>query len=323
MAYQRADVAKYQPIAREFGLGRPLEVRPLADGHPSVVKLTTELGQFVVKPGYSPAQAELYERVALILNQAGIRQASPRRSAAGSLLSESGHAVQAFLPGRTFRRPSRAQTAATMRHTGAYHAALQQLPIPAALLAEETVWTRVASPAYLLQTLPGLLHRASLPVGGQDAVATALGHVETFLPQIRQLPRQLVHGDIGPDNVLMNADEVIAIVDFTPFGEPVLFGIATAVYWYHVYGHRTLEVTAIRASVAAASEHRRWTSTEVAAWPAMLLREALRRLATPIALAAETGAPMTAGVEVRWQAVYSIVRSWSDLQSLAAGDQPC
>jgi hypothetical protein len=77
-----AQVPDYERIAREFGLGRPLEVRPLADGHPSVVKLTTELGQFVVKPAYGAAQAQLYEHVALTLNRAGIRQARLSRTAA-------------------------------------------------------------------------------------------------------------------------------------------------------------------------------------------------------------------------------------------------
>lgn len=114
----------------------------------------------------------------------------------------------------------------------------------------------------------------------------------------------------------MGGDDVIAIVDFTPFAEPALFAIATAVYWYHVHGHRTADLAAIRASVAAAGEHRRWTGTETAAWPAMLIREALRRLATPVALAEETGAPLPAAVAARCRAVHSIVQSWPGPQLL-------
>ena len=48
----------------------------------------------------------------------------------------------------------------------------------------------------------------AIPTG---MVTAALGQVELALPQMRQLPRQLVHGDIGPDNVLMHGSEVIAI----------------------------------------------------------------------------------------------------------------
>jgi Ser/Thr protein kinase RdoA (MazF antagonist) len=74
----------------------------------------------------------------------------------------------------------------------------------------------------------------------------------------------------------MNGTHVVAIVDFTPFSKPVLFAIATAVYWYHLYGRPRLDLAAVRATVAAASERREWTGTETAAWPAMVALEALR-----------------------------------------------
>jgi Ser/Thr protein kinase RdoA (MazF antagonist) len=104
-------------------------------------------------------------------------------------------------------------------------------------------------------------------------VAAALRQVELALPQMRRLPSQLMHGDIGPDNVLMDGDDVIAIVDFTPLCQPVLFAVATAVYWYHIYGRRRLDLGGIRASLAAAA-HRPWTAAEREVWPAMLAREA-------------------------------------------------
>jgi hypothetical protein len=119
--------------------------------------------------------------------------------------------------------------------------------------------------------------------------------------------------DIGPDNVLMNGSEVIAIADFTPLHQPVLFAVATAVYWYHIHGHRQLDLGGIRASLTAAA-HRPWTATEREVWPAMLAREALRRLATPMAVAALTRARPPARTGERYQAVLSIMDSWRQLQ---------
>ena len=230
-------------IAEEFGLGPPLDVTPLAGGHPDVTRLTTARGTFVVKPAYDTAKAELYELAARALSAAGIRQAQPLRTTAGSLASESGHTAQEFLPGRICLQPTKAQTAATMRHLGAYHAALEQVPVPADLHAARTVWDRVASAEYLATALPGLLRSHGPPgsPGQHDMILAALGQVELALPQMRQLPRQLVHGDIAPDNVLMHGGDVVAIIDFTPFFQPVLFAVATAVYWYHVHGQRRLD----------------------------------------------------------------------------------
>lgn len=304
----------YQRIAAEFGLGQLLEVTPLAGGRAGVVRLATAAGEFVVKPAGSAARAALYEHAARILNQAGVRQARPRRTTAGSLIGESGHGVQEFLPGRISLHPTPGQTTAAMRHVGVYHAALANVPVPPTLAAEDTVFTRVVSPGYLIETLPRLLHGTGLPDDAGETVARALGLAEAFLPRMSQLPAQLVHGDIGPDNVLMDGDEVVAVVDFTPFAEPVLFAAATALYWYHVYGRATLDAHATRASFAAAGQHCGWTRSEAALWPVMLLREALRRLATPLVLAGEPGGPVPAAVITRYQAVRSILRSWPSLQ---------
>lgn len=304
----------YQRIAAEFGLERLLAVTPLAGGRAGVVRLATAAGEFVVKPADSPTRAELYERTAQALNQAGVRQARPKRTTAGSLIGESGHSVQEFLPGRIHLQPTPAQIAAVMRHAGVYHAALAHIQVPAALAAENTLFTCVVSPAYLIETLPGLLRRSGLPNDADHIVARALGLVETFGPQMSQLPAQLVHGDIGPDNVLMDGDQVVAVIDFTPFAEPVLFAIATAVYWYHVHGRPTLDCTAVRASFAAGGHQRGWTRAEISLWLVMLLREALRRLATPLALADASSTPVPAAATVRYEAVRSVLRSWPSLQ---------
>ena len=299
-------------IAAEFALGEPLAAIPLAGGHPDVTRLTTEWGTFVVKPAAGISAVDLYEQAARVLSTAGIRQARPLRSTAGLLVSESGHTVQEYLPGRICLRPTRAQTAATMRHVGVYHAALEQVPVPAELLAADTIWDRVASAEYLVEAVPGLLRSYDLPGGGHRAVTTLLRHVMLGLPQMRALPRQVVHGDVGPDNVLMEGDDVIAIIDFTPFFQPVLFAVATAVYWYHVHGHRHLDTDAIHASFTAAG-HRQWTDAERDIWPTMLAREALRRLATPVAIAADTRAGIALLDRARYQAVLSVVDSWREL----------
>lgn len=306
-------------IAAEFGLGQVRAAEPLDGGHPEVTRLTTDRGTFVIKPAIGAAGTDLYEHAARVLTAAGVRQARPLRTTAGSLVSESGHTAQEFLPGRICIRPGKTQTIATMRHAGKYHAVLADLPVPAGLLAARTVWDQVASAEFLLEALPGLL-RSHGPPGdaGHREVSAALRQVERALPQMQALPRQLVHGDIGPDNVLMDGDDVIAIIDFTPFVQPVLFAVATAVYWYHVHGRRQLDAAAIQASFTAAG-WRPWTAAERSIWPAMLAREALRRLATPLAIAAEPGGGPRPAYDQRLHAVVSVMNSWPQLQGLRPG----
>jgi Ser/Thr protein kinase RdoA (MazF antagonist) len=303
-------------VAAQFGLGEPVEVVPLPGGHPDVVKLTTARGAFVVKPAGRAVEVELSALAAQVLNDAGICQAQPLRTVGGSLVGDSGHTVQEFLTGRITLAPTPAQTSAVMRHIAAYHAALEPVRAPASLRAADTVWTRVASAQYLVDALPGLVRRSGLPAEGHPAITAALREIAIWLPQLRRLPRQLVHGDIAPDNVLMNGDEVSAIIDFTPFDEPVLFAVSTALYWYHIYGHDQLDLDGIGASLAELTRYRQWTAIEAALWPVMLAREALRRLATPLALAEETRTQLGNPTSQRYQAVLSVMHSWPDLQQL-------
>jgi hypothetical protein len=191
------DLAAARLIAAEFGLGKLASVTPLGGGGPDVRKLTTAAGLFVIKPAASAADAELYERVARALSAAGVRQAMPRRSLTGALVSVSGHTVQEFLAGRACPAPTAAQATATMRHIAACHVVLRQVPSPAAVRAGDSLWCRVASAGYLVRELPALL-AGSRPgpgpersPGTDNAVAAALGQVTSSLSRIQRLPSQL------------------------------------------------------------------------------------------------------------------------------------
>jgi Ser/Thr protein kinase RdoA (MazF antagonist) len=306
-------VPDYEQIVSEFGLGRLVDTSPLAGGGAEVIKLTTSAGVFVVKPARAADGLELADEVAIALTKAGLAQGRLLRARDGGLVSQSGHSVAEFLAGQIYPTPTRVQTKSTMRYLAPYHQVLADVPVPPWLLTADTVWTRVASADYLTQQLPGLFDRFGPRAGGQRLVAAALGQVETSLPLIRGLPRQLVHGDVGPDNVLSDGDEVVAIIDFTPHYQPLLFAVATAVYWYHVHGHPELDAEGIWSSLETAQGSGRWTDIERAVWPSMLLMEALRRLATPLALAAETGAELPPDSTARSEAVAVLVQSWPRL----------
>lgn len=151
-------------------------------------------------------------------------------------------------------------------------------------------------PAWLCDHLPGLLQE--FPPNNLDhgLVETGLAHLEraTSAP-VDQLPRQLVHGDIGPDNVLMEGTTVVAVIDFTPFRALALFGFASALYWYHIraQGRDTdpppLDLAAVARSVDAYADVWPLTGAERDLVPVMILGEALRRLATTLALAETIG----------------------------------
>jgi Ser/Thr protein kinase RdoA (MazF antagonist) len=276
-------------VAREFDLGTPVATEPLRGGGEQVVKLTTPRGRFVVKPAYRVADWELYAVVEQVLNRRGVRQARLLRTRSGAVVSSSGHCVQEFLAGELVDRPNPRQAEQAMRHLAAYDEALATVRVPADLTTTDTVWTRVVSPEYLVQNLPRLLRDRAPDWVDREPVADALDLLAAAVPAMSRLRRQLIHGDVAPDNVLYDGAEVVAIVDFTPLHAPALFGLGTALYWYHVHPAGRLETDRIWAGVAAYDETRPLTATERTLVVPMLLREALRRLATPLAVVEESG----------------------------------
>jgi Ser/Thr protein kinase RdoA (MazF antagonist) len=309
-------------LLREYDLGPLIDAQPLAGGSAAVLRISAGRGSFVLKPAGRLADVGLQARAANHLNNRGIRQARIVPTRAGDLVSSDRNYLQEFLPGAIAPRPDGRQTAASMRHIGAYHRALADLP---GEYEPDTgsLWQRVADPGYLLRELPGLLARYQLT---DDVTGTALAWLDQLRPELAALPSQVVHGDIGPDNVLMDANGVVAVIDFTPFCQSALFGGCTALYWYHVYGqlraspdqagagpaaateYAELSVGQLRASVAALGNDRPWTRAELALWPAGLLREALRRLATPLALAAESGRPPGPSLAARHAALHAVLK---------------
>jgi Ser/Thr protein kinase RdoA (MazF antagonist) len=278
-----ADVVR---LLRDYDVGAPIDVRPLPGGSAEVLRVRTDRGAFVLKPAHNPAEIELQARVATYLNRRGIRQARVVPTTSGGVVSADRNCLQEFRPGAIVPRPTQPQTLAAMRHVGAYHRELARLP-GTFTPDGESLWQRVADPDYLVRELPGLL----AGYGDEPAVARALEVLDQARRRLADLPRQIVHGDIGPDNVLMEGSEVVAIVDFTPYRESALFASCTALYWYHVYGRTSVDVGQLRASVDAIGAEREWAAEELSLVPAGLVREALRRLATPLALAAEAGTP--------------------------------
>ena len=289
-------------VVDEFDLGDPISADSLAGGGPEVVKLVTTTGSYVVKPVYRNFEMDLYADVEVALNSHGVRQARLFRTRHGATVSASGHSVQEWLAGTITMTPSRAQADALFGHLAAFDRALAGIAVPPALDATDTVFTRVVQPDYLRSRLPELLQRFAPAYCDPAPVETGL----SLLRDPTGGPRQLVHGDIGPDNVLYDGDAVVAIIDFTPFHQPVYFGLATAVYWFHVIGTPSLD--GIRSALKAYG-----TTSGV---PMLLLLEALRRVATPLAVAEETGRSASPeAVRRRYAALHWITQHLDELGS--------
>jgi Ser/Thr protein kinase RdoA (MazF antagonist) len=284
-----------------YDIGAVLSVDRLPGGHPAVRKVTTSAGTYLLKPVWRRADVALLAELPA-LSPHGVRQPEVITTGAGQLVSPDGYFLLEFLPGEPELEPSGAQIRAVMRAVGGLHVALGQLAVGYEP-DQDSVFVQVTDPGFLIAELPGLLRHYGLATGSAH---TAIARLAEHQAALGALPRQLVHGDIGPDNVLLHGDQVVAIIDFTPHVLPVLFAASTALYWYHVYGRREVSVAGLAASRAAMAEVRPWPAAEEELWAAGLVWEGLRRLATTLELASRACADPGPAARARLAAVEAI-----------------
>jgi Ser/Thr protein kinase RdoA (MazF antagonist) len=263
-----------------YDIGAVLSLDRLPAGHPTVRKVTTSTGTYLLKPARRHADIALLAELTALCPD-GVRQPAIIRTGSGQLVSPDGYFLQEFLAGELELRPSGAQIRAVMRAVGSLHVALDGLTVGYEP-DRDSVFVQVTDPGFLIAELPDLLRHYGLSTGpGGTAIACLAEHQAA----LGALPRQLVHGDIGPDNVLLDDEQVVAIIDFTPHVLPVLFAASTALYWYHVYGQPAVPTADLAASRAAMAQARPWPVAEEELWAAGLVWEALSRLATTLELA--------------------------------------
>jgi Ser/Thr protein kinase RdoA (MazF antagonist) len=301
-------------VTNEFGLGDPFAIRHPAYGRPDVWLVTTASGTFVVKQLHALWRARLYDEVQRRLSARGVRQARLLHTPDGSVISREGYAVQELLPGEVVLRPTPRQRHRVFAYLSRYDSALADLSVPPELDADDTFWSKTASTSYLVNSLPELLERHIATTAGRAPLIDAIAVVRAALPRMARLPVQLVHGDVGPDNVLLDGDDVVAIIDFTPYHEPPLFSLSTALYWYYVYGKADgADLAGIELSVESYGHLRPWSDLELAMLPAMLVRESLRRFAIPLVVAEAEGRDPSSVMVARHAAALAVVCSLPEL----------
>src|ERR1700728_2746199 len=245
-----------------YDIGAVLSLERLPSGDPAIRKVTSSAGTYLLKPAWRRADIALLAELPA-LSPHGVRQPAVSKTVTGQLVSPDGYVLLEFLPGEPELKPSGAQTLAVMRAVGDLHVALGHLTAgweP----DRDSVFVQVTDPGFLIAELPGLLRHYGLASG---LVGPAIARLAEHQAALGALPRQLVHADIGPDNVLLDDERVVAIIDFTPHVLPVLFAASTALYWFHVYGQRAVSAAGLAASRAAMAEARPWPAAEEELWP--------------------------------------------------------
>jgi uncharacterized protein (TIGR02569 family) len=185
--------------------------------------------------------AGLFDR----LDQRGFRVAKPIRAADGSWVVN-GWVAERFLEGRP---PTMRDIPAVIDAIMAFHQALIGTSLPEYRKHEHTIYDRADEWAW-----------GTIPHNIDPRLYRLASRLATLRTPV-DLPEQLIHGDLNPDNILVADHLPPAIIDLAPYWRPAPIALAVLAYWVGPYRGN-----------AAILEHFRG----IPAFDQMLLRASLR-----------------------------------------------
>ena len=111
----------------------------------------------------------------------------------------------------------------------------------------------------------------------RDLLNREIEHLAGFVSANTNLPRTIIHGDLFPDNVLLEEGNIVALIDFfsAGMGYPLLDLAIVVNAWCHDE-HGQLNTLNYNALAGSYSAIRRPEDTEIANWGALLRIAALR-----------------------------------------------
>jgi len=170
---------------------------------------TYRIGDLVLKPTLDAREAEWTGSVLNDIVEDGFRVARPIRSAEGTWVCQGWTAWE-----RVGGAPTKDQWDAVITAGRNFHRALCDLAKPEFMHERTHQWAVGDRVAFGEQTVP-----IREPIAGQ------VGRLRSHLGGL-ELPEQVIHADLT-QNVLIDGDDVPAIIDFSPYFRPT--GYATAV----------------------------------------------------------------------------------------------
>jgi len=220
----------FYQIVEEFGLGEYVTHEALADGNVAVYKLVTSAGVYFLKQVEDVEAVGLYREVERTLNAWDVRQARLYLRPDGGCVSVTGFAVYEFLEGDASYEINDYRLESLMVYLGRFNEALGHIAVPQTVTDNSNPWKKADSLEYLFGLFKSDIADVSISNSTRLIIADTLAFLKAKQKALDKLSKQLIHGDIGPGNILYAGDSVVSVIDFTPMCGAGLYALCHFFY---------------------------------------------------------------------------------------------
>ena len=259
-----------------YSLGRIHGLKETETGSGNTFIALTDTGRYFIKLNERVDFIKANEKASKILLEKGFAASTVVPSKDG-LLSKSHMTVYTFIEGVSFKRIPDSSLPPVIEYIKSYLKQLAILPPGAIFLEKSSPWDRAKSLSYLTQELPYMVAEKGFPNEIKETVQWASKRLLAYVPSLSDLRKQLIHSDLGPDNILFNETSVQAIVDFTPDINSPWFAYCQFIYWNELWFTREISTERLNLNYKTFKTEEHSVSEEL--FYAFLLYTALYRLA--------------------------------------------
>ncbi|MGE5560779.1 MAG: phosphotransferase enzyme family protein [Chloroflexota bacterium] len=192
--------------------------------------------RYVLKQVGRPDFASVYDKVQRALNEQELVQARVIPTRDGQVMRPDGYWLLEYIAGEAPVTYDDAQFVQVLSYLRRYNQALRAVPFVPAELSRVNIWDLVKSTDFLRQSAATIAERSDVAGWQRSLLNTATGVLADNSALLERAPKQLIHADVGPGNVIFAAGRVRAIIDFTPDFEHELYSLAHFLYWTCLFG---------------------------------------------------------------------------------------
>lgn len=219
-----------EALKRDYNIGSVVQLKDISSSTACYL-IDTAGASYVFKHVGRRDFVQIHDKIWGTLSKEGLTHGRVMRTNSGELMSQLGYTLFEFIPGETHPRLDDNQFRTAIEYLYVYNQALRKVPFAPEEIWQLNNWDRVKSVQFLYDNIEPLITHVQMDDQACQLLRQARNILKESMTFFQNNSKQLLHSDLGPDNIVFYGNEIRAIIDFTPEYENEIYSVAQFLYW--------------------------------------------------------------------------------------------